>query len=204
MEYSQARCILQLFDYVSASKYDMRVCENATQAFDECMAINDTMVLSGTLSSPQESGTTESIIVDLSYLDEPENDTSFYTMIKAVDAYSNAGPDSNLAQIPGPTTSQPQPPETPPPQPTATPTPQPSIPAQPPEGNNMVAIVAGTLACLALISTVLAGAVIRNMKHNKVDAENNEMNVENSNMPAASDVGPSENENGSAHSLHYV
>ena len=85
----------------------------------------------------------------------PENDTSYYAMIKAIDVYGNAGPDSNLAPIPGPVTPEPEPP--------VTPTPKPST-------KNTVAIVAGTIACLAVVAAGTIGGVFiyKNKQKNKV------------------------------------
>ena len=136
--------------------YDLRVCENVTQEFDACKAINDTMLLfNGTLNSPQASGTLETVFLNLDHLDIPENDTSYYAMIKAVDGYGNMGPDSNLAQIPGPVTPEPEPPMTP-------------APKSP--SSNTVAIVAGTIVCLAVLAAGTFGGVFmyKNKQKNKV------------------------------------
>ena len=114
------------------------------------------LLFNGTLNSPQASGTLETVFLNLDHLDMPENDTSYYAMIKAIDGYGNMGPDSNLAQIPGRVTSEPVPPRTPAP--------------KAPNNNNTVAIVAGTIACLAVVAAGTFGGVFiyKNKQKNKV------------------------------------
>jgi len=115
----------------TASSYEVRVCTAASQPFSSCEVVEESWLVDSTLSSPQPSGTKEHVYINLDYLETPSDDTSYYVFIKAVDSHGNMGADSNLAQLQGPVTPE----------------------------RNSAAIIAGTLACVAVVGTALVGGV---------------------------------------------
>jgi hypothetical protein len=147
-----------------ASRYDLRVCVDVTQALDSCLALNDTMLVNGTLLSPLPAGRPESLLVSLWALDDaaPGGNGSagaLYAVIRAVDAYGNVGAGSNVARLQRPITAEPpEVPEVPE---------EPKVPEEPP----VLAIVLGSLACVALIGGVLAGVLVYTKKFKKVSPE---------------------------------
>ena len=101
--------------------------------------INESMLTEGSLTAPKTAGSEEHIFISLDHLEAPAVDTSYYMRIIAVDEFGNAGASSNLAQVQGPVT---------------------------PEGNN-AAIVAGALACLAVVATATVGGILVYRKNRK-------------------------------------
>ena len=76
---------------------------NSTQSFDTCEDIKNDWFLPGfNLSTPKASGSPEQATINLDYLETPEEGSSYYFVIKAVDEYDNMGAESNLAKIQGP------------------------------------------------------------------------------------------------------
>jgi len=126
----------------TASRYEVRLCANSTEEWSSCMEIDDSMLTAGNVTNPKPSGSQEHISISLDYLVVPAADTAYYVRIKAVDQYGNMGVSSNLAQVKGPVT--------------------PDV--------NSGAIIAGTLACLAVVATATLGGVIihRNKKQKQV------------------------------------
>ena len=104
----------------------------ATQDFSDCKVINNTMLVNGTLTSPQITGSPEKVFIGLNHLEAPAPDTSYYMVVKAVDSHGNMGADSNLAQLQGPVTPE----------------------------KNSAAIIAGVLAGIAIIGTAIVGGVL--------------------------------------------
>ena len=116
-----------------AAKYELRVCYNTSQDWATCQNIDDSMLIEDTtLSSPKPAGEQDRVVISYNALEVPAQDTAHYAMIKAVDAYGNAGKASNPARLQGPVSRD----------------------------LNQVAIILGIIGCVAVLGTAIVGAVM--------------------------------------------
>ena len=97
------------------------------------------MLVDSSLLTPNISGGTEQVFISLDYLETPDEGTSYYVVVKAVDSHGNEGADSNLAQLQGPVSPD----------------------------KNSAAIVAGVLAGVAIIGTAVVGGIFIQLHNRK-------------------------------------